>query len=165
MKLMGIVFIFVSISAAGAAVGESYISVLKSIKRAENFLDLLITGLENGRISVPEMLKNASAFGDHETVAFIDVLESHIETGGLFAEAKTALESGFCKDETTTFELTEAINILGKCSAEEQIERIKYCRENIRKRHEEATMIYGQKAKLSRSSGVLAGLLAAVILI
>ena len=42
MKIIGIVFIFVSLSAAGAIIGENYLSVLKSIKRAENFLNILL---------------------------------------------------------------------------------------------------------------------------
>lgn len=165
MKIVGIVFIFVSLSAAGAIIGENYISVLKSIKRAENFLNILLIGLESGRLSVSEMLENAAKSGDEETVKFINILKEGFRCGFFSASEQDALNSDFCKDETAVSSLLEAINILGKCSAEEQIDKIKYCRENLRKRYAAAFTIYSQKAKLSRSSGILAGLLAAVILI
>ncbi len=164
MKLLGVVFIFVSLSAAGVLIGENYISVLKSIKRAENFLNILLIGLENGRLSIGEMLEKARASGDIETVAFIDILKNSLMTGGSVNE-KMFLESAFCKDKIAASSAFEAINILGKCSAEEQIEKMKYCRENIRKRYETAFDLYNKKAKLSRSSGILAGLLAVIIFI
>ena len=165
MKIIGIVFIFFSLSAAGAIIGENYLSVLKSIKRAENFLNILLIGLEGGRLSVNEMLESAAKSGDEETVKFVNILKGGFRCGSLAASEQDALKSNFCKDETAVLSLLEAISILGKCSAEEQIDKIKYCRENLRKRYAAAFPVYSQKAKLSRSSGILAGLLAAVILI
>lgn len=165
MKIIGIVFIFCSLSAAGIAVGENYISVLRSIKRAEIFLNTLLIGLENGRLSVMEMLKNASFSYDEETKAFADMLEANFKSEGGNIKRESILKSDFCKDKIASLSLLEAVDILGKCSAEEQIEKIKFCRENIRKRYDAAFILYNQKAKLSRSSGMLAGLLAAVILI
>lgn len=167
MKTVGIIFIFFSLSAAGIAVGENYISVLKSIKRAEAFLSTLLIGLENGRLSVLEMLKNASLSDDAETKAFADMLEANFKSscGNMVKVKEAVLKSDFCKDKIAALSLLEAIEILGKCSAEEQVEKIKFCRESIRKRYDTAFIPYSQKAKLSRSSGILAGLLAAIILI
>jgi len=165
MKTIGIILILISLSATGAVIGENYLSMLKGIKRAESFLSTLLIGLENGRLSIYEMLDSAVSGGDKETIAFVGILSKNIVPGAETLNKKELYDSGFCKDKIAASAVLEAISILGKCSAEEQIEKIKYCRENIRKRYETSFEIYRQKAKLSRCSGVLAGLLAAVIFI
>ena len=95
MKIIGIVFIFVSLSAAGAIIGENYLSVLKSIKRAENFLNILLIGLEGGRLSVNEMLESAAKSGDEETVKFVNILKGGFRCGSLAASEQDALKSNF----------------------------------------------------------------------
>ena len=76
-----------------------------------------------------------------------------------------ASETGFCSDDYTNKLLQEAFDIFGKTTAEEQISRLKHICGGIITRSEELLQPSLQKAKLSRSFGIIAGLLAAAILL
>ena len=83
----------------------------------------------------------------------------------IMLKKEIASETGFCSDDYTNKLLQEAFDIFGKTTAEEQISRLKHIRGGIITRREELLQPSLQKAKLSRSFGIIAGLLAAVILL
>ena len=154
MKLFGIVLVFLSFVFGGIAVSKNYLSLTEGIEKAEKLINTIIDGILNDRSTMEEILQRAKGM-DEKTDVFIDaVLKKEI-----------AEETGFCSDDYTNKLLQEAFDIFGKTTAEEQISRLKHIRGGIITRREELLQPSLQKAKLSRSFGIIAGLLAAVILL
>ena len=111
-----------------------------------------------------EILQSAKGM-DEKTDVFIDAVLKNSEGKRIMLKKEIASETGFCSDDYTNKLLQEAFDIFGKTTAEEQISRLKHIRGGIITRREELLQPSLQKAKLSRSFGIIAGLLAAVILL
>ena len=161
MKAAGILFVFLSFTFAGFYYYIKNISVLKSIKRAEDFLSTVLLCLKDEQMTVSEILLTAKENSDFET----DIFLKSIEPYNLKNAAKMAEKCGFSKSKAITEILNKVFSVLGKYSNEEQIKEISFCREklnNLYKKTEEETK---QRAKLSAYSGLLGGFLAVILLL
>lgn len=163
MKILGLVLIISSAFGLGLYVNSFYLSELKKIQNADEMLTTLILGLENGNQSLKELfiaLKKDEKLA--ETFSFI---EENIRRGKEPFVRKNAAELGFGHDREVAENLWKAFFVLGRYSAPEQIEKIRFYRENIQNRYRIQNDPLHKKAKLSRSMGLLGGLFLAVILI
>ncbi len=161
MKLLGIIMVLISASGVGFYIGSKYISVLKGIKRAENFIGSIILELKNERLTLSQMFENAAALGDMSTQSFI----KNLSFQNLNNISKIALESGFCPDESALAVLNEAFSVLGKYSAADQITELEFCKNKLHSIYEKNEENLLAKAKLSRSFGILSGIFFAIILL
>lgn len=161
MKTFGILFVFISFSFAGIYFYIKNISVLKSIKRAEEFLSMVLLYLKNEQMTVSEIFENISKNADFETKKFI----KNIRPNSLKDSAITAEECGFSRNKTVTEILNKVFSVLGKYPYEEQIKEINFCREKLNDLYIKSEDGTKQKAKLSAYSGLLGGFLAVIFLI
>ena len=136
----------------------------EGIEKAEKLINTIIDGILNDRSTMEEILQRAKGM-DEKTDVFIDAVLKNSEGKRIMLKKEIASETGFCSDDYTNKLLQEAFDIFGKTTAEEQISRLKHIRGGIITRREELLQPSLQKAKLSRSFGIIAGLLAAVILL
>ena len=164
MKLLGIVLVFLSFVFCGIAASKKYLSLTEGIEKAEKLINTIIDGILNDRSTMEEILQRAKGM-DEKTDVFIDAVLKNSEGKRIMLKKEIASETGFCSDDYTNKLLQEAFDIFGKTTAEEQISRLKHIRGGIIIRREELLQPSLQKAKLSRSFGIIAGLLAAVILL
>ena len=164
MKLLGIVLVFLSFVFCGIAASKKYLSLTEGIEKAEKLINTIIDGILNDRSTMEEILQRVKVM-DEKTDVFIDAVLKNSEGKRIMLKKEIASETGFCSDDYTNKLLQEAFDIFGKTTAEEQISRLKHIRGGIITRREELLQPSLQKAKLSRSFGIIAGLLAAVILL
>ncbi len=161
MKLIGIIMAAFSCSCAGFLAAQKYNTVLKGIIRTEKFIKNIILCLQNERMSIPDMLDYISSFSDEKTRLFICNLY-----GFDFTDIdKMAFECGFSEDETANLMLKEAFFVLGKFSAEEQINELVLCRNKLVNYIEKVSGILENKAKFAKRIGFICGIFIVVILI
>ena len=156
--------VFLSFVFCGIAASKKYLSLTEGIEKAEKLINTIIDGILNDRSTMEEILQRAKGM-DEKTDVFIDAVLKNSEGKRIMLKKEIASETGFCSDDYTNKLLQEAFDIFGKTTAEEQISRLKHIRGGIITRREELLQPSLQKAKLSRSFGIIAGLLAAVILL
>ena len=161
MKLCGILFLFISISSLGFFISEKYISKLKDIQRVDLFIKNVLLGLENENMTINEIFEFIEKSCDDKTKNFL--YSSSPENFKKISEI--AYTSDFCKDKTVILILDEVFYVLGKYSAAEQIKEINFCRNKVISYSQKKENSFLEKAKLSRCSGVLAGILAAIMFI
>ena len=164
MKSIGLLIIVVAFSGLGWEIGRQNLLELKKIKNADAVLTTVLTGLENGRQTIHEIfyqLKNTAA---PEEYTVWDEAEKRMKSGEapFYPDAEALL---FGKDQTVIENIGYSFEILGQCSAEEQIEKIRFYRENIKNRYRILDEPFRKKTKLFQSLGVLGGLFLAVILL
>lgn len=164
MKILGILLILAASSGIGWEVGRQRLSELKKIKNAEAILTTILTGLENGRQTIHEIFHQLKATASHDQAAILAQMEKSLKDGDLSFNMG---EFGFLfgRDPTVIENIRYTFSILGKSSAEEQIEKIRFYRENIRNRYQILDEPIRQKVKLFQSLGVLGGLFLSVILL
>ncbi len=161
MKLVGLVAVLIAAGAAGFYAGDKYLSVLKGIKRTDRLISQIILGLQSEHQTLGEIFENASENGDLSTKNFLQ----NISVSNLAEGAKIAKKCDFCRDKTAIAILSEAFGILGKYSAEQQIEELNFCRNKLRALYENSEEQILAKAKLSRCFGILAGAFIFIMLI
>ena len=154
MKLAGIILVFCACIFGGTAVAGKYLSVLKGIERAERLVGAMIDGVRLEHRTMVEILEGVLNT-DEETEALVSSV----------LKKDTAEKSGFCTDEEANKLLEEAFEIFGRTTADEQIKSLEHIQSGLRKRHELLSKPTYERAKLARSMGVIAGFLAAVILV
>lgn len=164
MKIVGILFILVASCGMGWEFGQQHLSELKKIKNADAVLTTILTGLENGRQTVHEIFYQIESSADDEQAKIFEQVEKSFKNGETFfhTDGERLL---FGKDPTVLENIRCTFSVLGKYSAEEQIAKIQFCRENIRNRYRILDEPFRQKAKLFQSLGVLGGLFLSVILL
>lgn len=164
MKIVGILFILVASCGMGWEFGQQHLSELKKIKNADAVLTTILTGLENGRQTVHEIFYQIESSADDEQAKIFEQVEKSFKSGKTFfhTDGERIL---FGKDPTVLENIRCTFSVLGKYSAEEQIAKIQFCRENIRNRYRILDEPFRQKAKLFQSLGVLGGLFLSVILL
>ena len=161
MKTIGIILIFLSVFSFGIFFYIKNISVLKSIKRAEEFLGVILFGIKSERMTVSEILLNAEENADYITKRFL----KSIEPKSLKNAVKTAEECGFSRSKKVSEILDSAFSVLGKYSYDDQIKEIGFCREKLIKLYENAEENLKTKAKLAAYSGFFGGILAIIMFI
>ena len=161
MKTIGIILIFLSVFSFGIFFYIKNISVLKSIKRAEEFLGVILLGIKSERMTVSEILLNAEENSDYITKRFL----KSIEPKSLNNAVKTAEECGFSRSKKVSEILDSAFSVLGKYSYDDQIKEIGFCREKLLKLYENAEENLKTKAKLAAYSGFFGGILAIIMFI
>ncbi len=161
MKFIGICFIVFSFSSIGYLSGNRYISMLKDIKRIENFIKNIILFLKNENMTVNEIFKNCAVFGDEKTKDFLVEIQKN-ESVNI---SNISEQTGFCKNKTANLFLQEVFLVLGKYSSEEQIKEFEFCRSKIKNLYEKEEADYISKAKLCRNLGFLSGIFVSIIII
>lgn len=164
MKLVGIILVFAAFTVTGFVMGRKYTSLLDGIERAEEFVEELITGIADERQTILEILENIHR-NDEATAAFIQILKNTSKGKMICFKHNYAVESGFCIDDYSNKLVEKAFNIFGKTTAHEQTACLKRIRAMLAKRYDELSDSVTQKAKLSRSFGVLTGFAVAIILL
>ncbi len=160
MKAAGLLFIMAAISLSGFIISEKYLSPLKENKRAEELLKNIILGIKRENLALPEIFENILSGCDKETKAFILTFDfRNIDKIDIYTK-----KSNFCKDETTVTVLKKAFSVLGKYSASEQIAEIENCIDQLKLFYEKNEKDILSKSKLSKSFGILTGLLAVIML-
>lgn len=162
MKALGLVLIVAVALGFGFYTSFFYLSELKKIQTAEEIITTLIMGLENGNLSLREIFRNLKK-EDSLSEAFCTI-ENNLMKGIEPFEKEKADKLGFGHDKETVENLWKAFFVLGKSSAAEQTEKMRFYRENIRNRYQVQDEFLHKKAKLSRSMGLLGGLFLAIIL-
>lgn len=161
MKIIGMVFVFVSISYSGFHISEIYLSVLKDIKRADTLLKNMILGIESENMTLKEIFDLCIKNGDEKTKSFLE----KIVPGNYEHASETASSTEFCRNKDVCNILDEVFLILGKYSAMEQIREIEICRNKIKAYYDKNEDKFREKAKLSKYSGILAGFFAVILFI
>lgn len=161
MKIIGILFLFISILFFGFYLSEKYISILNDIKRADRLLKNIILGLESENLTVKEIFEFSKKSGDEKTLCFLN----SISPKDFCKITKKSVETGFCKDKAVNSYLEEAFFVLGKYTAYEQIREINICRNKINDYYKKEEKTIYEKAKLSGYSGIFAGILAVILFI
>lgn len=161
MKTVGIVLIFLSVFSVGVCFSKREISVLKSIKRAEDFLTKIILNLKNEHLTVSEILEKIRFDSDSETKRFLD----SIRPEDLESAAKSAFLCGFIKNKTAASIFYEAVSVLGKYEINQQLEELEFCRQKLRLFYEKNENDIKTKAKLFAYCGFFGGILVAIMLV
>ncbi len=164
MKLFGIALVFLAFVFGGAALARKYISVLEGVERAEKLVAAFADGVRREHGTMEEILRSVLETDDKTDYFINDVLKNSAGKR-IVLKKGTAAETGFCSDEFANKLLFEAFNIFGKTDAAEQALYLEHIRSSLCKRHEQLAKPTYERAKLARSFGVIAGFLAAVILI
>ena len=161
LKTLGIIFVFSAFVFCGFYFSRKELAVLKSIKRAEQFLYNIILCVQNEHMTVIDIFKTAEKSGDAATKAFLQNIDiNHLEDA-----PKAAETSGFSANKTVTEVLCEVFFVLGRYSAEEQIKEISFCRKKLLQLYEKNKDVSENKAKLCIYIGFFCGISAVVILI
>lgn len=164
MKLLGILLVFAACIFGGAALARRYISVLEGVERAEKLVAALADGVRREHGTMEEILCSVLKTDD-KTDCFINAVLKNSAGKRIVLKRETAAETGFCSDGFANKLLLEAFDIFGKTDAVEQVLRLEHIQSSLYKRREQLLKPTYERAKLARSFGVLAGFLAAVILI
>lgn len=161
MKALGLVLVFISFFSVGLFFSKRQIFVLKSIKRAEDFLNSILLNLKNEHLTVYELIEKIRRDSDFET-------KKHLESvtpENLLNFGKSAYSCGFIKNKTAASVFYEAISVLGKYGIDEQTDEIEFCRNKLRSLYEKSEENYKSKARLYAYFGFFGGILAAIFLI
>ena len=164
MKLFGIALVFLAFVFGGVVLARKYISVLEGVERAEKLVAAFADGVRREHGTMEEILRSVLETDDKTDYFINDVLKNSAGKR-IVLKKGTAAETGFCSDGFANKLLFEAFDIFGKTDAAEQALYLEHIRSSLRKRHEQLLQPTYERAKLARSFGVIAGFLAAVILI
>ncbi len=164
MKLFGIALVFLSFVFGGAVLARRYISVLEGVERAEKLVAALADGVRREHGTMEEILRGVLKTDD-KTECFVNAVLKNSAGKRIVLKKETAAETGFCSDGFANKLLLEAFDFFGKTDAAEQALRLEHIQSSLCKRREQLTKPTYERAKLARSFGVIAGFLAAVILI
>ena len=159
--MLGIILVIVSFSTLGFYLADKKLSVLKSIKRMDKLLEIIILSLESERMTLEEIFENNSFYNDKSTSDFL----SKLSPSDFSNVSNIALECGFCTNKTALSILDEVFFVLGKYSSDEQIKEISFCRNKLNSFFEKINDEILSKAKLLKYSGFFAGITTAIILI
>lgn len=162
MKILGLTLILSAAFGFGLYISSFYLSESKKIQTAEEIVTTLILGVENGNLSLREIFRNL--IKDKKLAGTFCLIEENLRQGKEPFEKEKAAILGFGYDKEVAENLWKAFYTLGRYSANEQAEKMRFYRENIRNRYREQNEYLRKKAKLSRSLGLLGGLFIAVIL-
>lgn len=164
MKLLGILLVFTACIFGGAALARRYISVLEGVERAEKLVAALADGVRREHGTMEEILRGVLKTDD-KTECFISAVFKNSAGKRIVLKKEITEKTGFCSDGFANKLLLEAFDIFGKTDAAEQALRLEHIQSSLCKRREQLTKPTYERAKLARSFGVIAGFLAAVILI
>lgn len=159
MKVLGILMVFLSFTFAGFCISENYISKLKDIKRIDYLLKNIVLRIKNDSMTINEIFEEISKSSDEKTKKFISVINPE-SFDNLVADSENSL---FCRNKSANIILKEAFSVLGRYSASEQEKEIELCRNRLRNLYEKSEENILSKAKLSKTSGILFGVFAAII--
>lgn len=164
IRFFGIMLVFLSCVFGGAAAAKKQLSVLEGIERAEKLVSAIIEGILSERSTMTEILQGI--VGENEkTDGFICSVLKNSAGKRIVLKKEIVERTGFCSDGPTAKALEETFEIFGTAAAEEQVHRLKHIQNGIAKRREQLLKPVLERARLARSFGAIAGLLAAVILI
>lgn len=164
MKAAGIVFIFLFFVCCGRLLSKKYISVLNGIRNAQELLRSIREGIAAERLTMAEILR-VYIFEHKDSEQFINKLLSGGDDERILYDIKAAEKSGFCLDGYSNKILEEAFLAFGKTAAEEQENRFAHLCSMLEKRYDIILPEETQKAKLAKSMGIAAGMLAAAVLL
>ena len=71
MKILGIIFLFLSVSFFGFYIAEKYISEIKDLKRVDLFIKNILFGLESENMTVNEIFEFTKNYGDKKSFVFL----------------------------------------------------------------------------------------------
>lgn len=164
MKLFGILLVFTACVFGGAAAAERYRALPLGAERAERLVAAMISGIKNEHGTLDEILHGVLKT-DEKTDEFVSSVLKSSAGKRIVLKKGEAAKIGFCRDEAAAELLEEAFEIFGKTAAQEQIKSLEHVREKLAERQSSLSQPCCERAKLARSFGVIAGFLAAVILI
>lgn len=164
MRTVGIVLVFFFFACCGGLLSKKYISVLNGVKNAQELLCSIKEGVAGERLTMAEILRGY-IFEHKGSERFINMLLSGGENERILYDIKAAEESGFCLDGYSNKILEEAFLSFGKTAAEEQTDRFSHLYGMLEKRYDAVLPEEMQKAKLAKSLGIAAGMLAAAVLL
>lgn len=163
MKIAGIIFVFLFFAFWGFYRAYLYFISLAEIENCKKFLDSILLYLESNRLSLKEIFENIKECGNEAQKNLSERIEKNLYMGKSIS--KDDITISFCNDNVSSEILLEVLMFLGKCSANEQIQKIKTGIKNIERRYSEIFTDYKQKAKLSISMGIIIGFFVVIILI
>lgn len=161
MKTLGLLLLFGSTSFSGFLIANNFVSYLKDIKRIEDFIKNIILCLKKENMTLMKIFETCSNLSDSKTKDFIKTI-SPKDFDKIHFMAK---ESGFCKNKSALLILQEAFSVLGKYSLSEQISELEFCRKKANELYSKSEKDLLSKAKIFKSSGILAGTFLVIIFI
>lgn len=161
MKLLGIMFVFVSVFSIGLVFSKRQLSVLKGIERAEKHLGNILLDIKNEHLTTAEIFNKICTEEDFETKEFFSLISPE----KLNDTSKIAYQCGFIKNKTAADIFGEAFSVLGKYSVEDQEKEIEFCRNKLNFLYKKSEDEIKTRAKLIAYSGFFGGILAAILLI
>ena len=161
MKILGLLLLFGSASFSGFLIANNFVSYLKDVKRVEDFIKNIILCLKKENMTLMKIFETCSNLSDSKTKDFIKSI-SPKDFDKIHFMAK---ESGFCKNKSALLILQEAFSVLGKYSLSEQISELEFCRKKASELYSKSEKDLLSKAKIFKSSGILAGTFLVIIFI